>query len=273
MFKKMLWLVILVLIAACGVYVSNGGLSVTDVTSTAAPTTAVSTIAVNDTAVIDLTATDDGIIGDQGGLLCENEATATVAATNSEVPTGTTVFSATPTTAATTVAATNVPTEANTNTPTATTASSTFTPTAIPPTVTPSFTPTPTTTPLTFALQSGSPSYVTNFVHTGKGCNWSGVAGQVFDNDGNPLSNYVIKVTGKYKGVAVSLVAMTGMVSGTPYGPGSYEVVLGSSAVDSTGLLFIQLFDPNGKALTEKISFNTYADCKKNLAIINFKQN
>lgn len=253
-------MVILVLIAACSVYVSNGGLSVTDGTAPVVTTSVITTIAATNTEVIDLTATEEEINGDQGGNMCGEEATATMAVTLTEDPTEIPTGNAT-------IVVTEEPTEVFTNTPTATLESPTFTPTAIPPTAT------PTESPLVFALQSGSPSYVANFVHTGKGCAWSGVAGQVFDSDGNPLSNYVIKITGKYNSSAISMVAVTGMVSGAPYGPGSYEIVLGTKAVSSTGLLFIQLFDPNGNALTEKISFNTYSSCSKNLAIINFKQN
>ncbi len=258
-------MVILVLIAACSVYVSNGGLSVTEGTATVV-TPLITTIAAANTEVIDLTVTEEEINGDQGGNMCGEEATATVAVPITEDPIEIPTETAT-------IIVTEDPTEVYTNTPTATLEPPTFTPTAIPPTATPSFTPTPTTSPLSFALQSGSPSYIKNFAHSGKGCNWAGVAGQVFDSDGNPLMNYIIKITGKYNGVAIKKVAVTGMVNGTPYGPGSYEIVLGSSAIKTTGKLFIQLFTPEGKALTDKISFNTSANCGKNLIIINFKQN
>lgn len=241
MLKKMLWMVILVLIVACSVYVSDGGLTFDDGIVATDPATGLTAIAVTNTEVVEFTATDEVIHNEQGGDICGAESTATVAAVTSEEPT-------------------------------ATIESATFTPTSIPPTATPSFTPTPTQSPLRFSLQSGSPTYLKNFAHSSKGCKWAGVAGQVFDSNGTPLTNYIIKITGKYNGVTIKKVAVTGMVNGDPYGPGSYEIVLGSSAVKSTGKLFIQLFSPDGVALTQKISFNTSANCSKNLIIINFSQ-
>jgi len=241
MLKKMLWMVILVLIVVCSVYFSNGGLSYDDGIVTTVPTTGLTTIAVTNTEVVEFTATDEFIHNEQGGDISGEEATATVAI----VPTKESV---------------------------AAVESFTFTPTSIPATVTPSFTPTPTKLPLSFALQTGSPAYLKNFAHSSKGCKWAGVAGQVFDSNGTPLTNYIIKITGKYNGVVIKKVAVTGMVNGDPYGLGSYEIVLGSSAVKSTGKLFIQLFSPDGIALTQKISFKTSANCSKNLIIINFTQ-
>jgi hypothetical protein len=44
--------------------------------------------------------------------------------------------------------------------------------------------PTVTQTPFPLILQSGSPAYIQNFAHMDAGCNWLGIAGQVFDVDG-----------------------------------------------------------------------------------------
>jgi hypothetical protein len=110
-----------------------------------------------------------------------------------------------------------------------------------------------------------------NFVHTTEGCSWAGVAGQVFSSSGTPISNYIIKINGTYNGSTFSKLGITGMVTGDPYGPGGYEIILGTKAVDSTGLLKIQVFDTNGIAVSDALTFNTYASCTKNLVIINFK--
>jgi hypothetical protein len=171
---------------------------------------------------------------------------------------------------ATTAVATSLPTEASTNTPapTATAVPATATATLVPATATPA--PTATVTARPFGVQSASPVYMVNFVHTSDGCSWAGVAGQVFDSTGAPISNYIIKVNGTYNGAAFSKLGITGMVTGDPYGPGGYEIIFGTTAVDSTGLLKIQVFDTNGNAVSDALTFNTYASCSKNLVIINF---
>jgi len=250
MIKKMLWLVILVLIAACSVYFNDGVLNIdpgqTAIATDCADCTVIPTTEVVTEVPIDATATSEVLPTEESTL----ESTATVAET-----------------------ATLSPTEAPTETalPTST-VTPTFTATAVPPTATPTLTSTPTEVPMTFAVQTGSPVYMVNFVRTSAGCNWSGIAGQVFDNSGKPLTGYIVKITGIYNSAAVSTIAVTGMVTGTPYGPSSYEVVLGTKALDSTDLLSIQLFDPSGNVLTTPLRFSTYADCSKNLVIINFKQ-
>ena len=53
----------------------------------------------------------------------------------------------------------------------------TFTPTAVPPTATVA----PTAITEKFTLQAATPIFMINFAHTILGCNWQGVAGQVFD--------------------------------------------------------------------------------------------
>jgi hypothetical protein len=278
MIKKMLWLVILVLVAACSVYVKDtgafdtGGLLDTPVAETATATT-------NPICPVLPTAT--------GTLVTPVEPTATIeitqTATAPALPTatGTTAPTALPTATGTT-APTALPTTTSTVLPTATatsttlptaTATSTQVPTAMPPTATTAPTITATSAPMAFSVQATTPVYMVNFVYTSKGCKWQGVAGQVFDSAGKPLTNYVVKVTGSYNGSTISKVGVTGMVSGTPYGPGSYEIVLGSTAINSIDLLSIQVFDPNGKILTTPLKFSTSADCNKNLVIINFQQN
>lgn len=266
MVKKMLWLVILVLITACSVYVTNGGLSATGITPTVITTEAPVVVETTEVAV-DLTATYEASGVDQGGGTCE-EATATPIEIATEVPTETVAVTDTPTATATALP-TDTPTAIATIASTATTAA---TSTAVAATNTPTFTPTATSSALSFSVQTGSPVYLANFARPGKGCSWSGVAGQVFDSAGKPLTGYIVKITGKYNSTTINSVGVTGMVNGTPYGPGSFEIVLGLKAVTSTNLLTIQVFEPDGDAVTTPITFSTYADCSKNLMIINFTQ-
>ncbi|HBF41750.1 MAG TPA: hypothetical protein DDW19_08320 [Anaerolineaceae bacterium] len=131
--------------------------------------------------------------------------------------------------------------------------------------------PTPTATAMPFKVQAMTPVFMTNFVHTDAACNWQGVAGQVFDANLVPVLNYIVKVSGTYSSQPVSLVGITGMVTGKPYGPGSYEIVLGNAPVTSTDTLIIQLFDPNGDPVSDPQSFSTSNECSKNLVLINFQ--
>lgn len=165
--------------------------------------------------------------------------------------------------------ATAAPIDTITPTPTATLAP---TATEIPlPTATQTPLPTATPTTVPFQVQAMTPIFMSNFVHTDAACNWQGVAGQAFEANDVPVLNYIVKITGLYNGQMVNLLGVTGMVSGLPYGPGSYEIVLGSTPVDSLDTLSIQLFNENGDPITDPLSFSTSKDCSKNLVIINFK--
>ncbi len=189
--------------------------------------------------------------------------TATIQATStaSTEPTATTEATATPE-----QSTTDLPTPTITSTPLPTlTATATASPTA---------TSSPTATEEIFnelfEVQTGSPVYVTNFVHPQAACNWQGVAGQVFTRQGLPLVGYVVRVSGVYNGQPVNLLGLTGLVENTPYGPGSFELVLGSQALDTQDVLYIQLFEPSGTEVSAPVGLTTYSSCSKNLLIINF---
>jgi len=196
--------------------------------------------------------------------------TAIVANTATPIPTDVTVE---PTVAPT---STGVPTLATTVAPTAT--STVLPPTAtvlVPTNTSTSVPPTVTSTAITieekFTIQAATPIFMVNFAHTEEACNWQGVAGQVFDKSGKPLLNYVVKVTGTYNGAPFNKIGITGMVAGSPYGVGGYEIVLGLSAVASVDLLTIQVFDTQGIAVTKALPFSTSSSCTQNLVLINFK--
>jgi hypothetical protein len=153
------------------------------------------------------------------------------------------------------------------------------TPTKILPTPTPTLKPTtapskvqnvetPTTQP--YSVQPNTPIFTQNFNHADKGCNWMGVAGQVFPAKGFPIVNLVVAVTGKLGDKTLDQIQLTGLASA--YGPGGFEVELSSTPVASTKTLSIQLYDLSGKAISDPLAFNTLADCKKNLILINFVQ-
>jgi hypothetical protein len=141
------------------------------------------------------------------------------------------------------------------------------------PTELPAETSTPqfTATSFPFILQSGTPAYIENFAHPSKGCDWLGIAGQVFDEDGKPLLNKIVMVTGKIEGEVLEIVGVTGVPEADIYGPGGFEIQIADHVLDSEKALAIQVFNLDGIPISDSISFDTIADCGKNLIIINYQ--
>jgi len=142
------------------------------------------------------------------------------------------------------------------------------TPTTVATTAVPA-TPTNSTT-FKYIVQPGSPAYLANFSDSAAGCSWQGIGGQVFSAAGVPVTNLVIKAGGSWNGTTSSSLGL-GLSGAAPqYGEGGYEVRLGTVAVNSSGTVWIQVFDLASKELSEKIYVNTYADCARNLTLVNF---
>ena len=158
--------------------------------------------------------------------------------------------------------ATPGPTPTGSLTPTATGAA-TPTATATNPTPTPSR----TLSALSFTGEDGGPVYKANDVNP-SGCDWSGVGGQVFDLAGQPVTGLLVSLEGAGPD---PLLTLTG---GAPaYGPGGYEFFLDIQPTDTVDVYRVQLVDTNEAPLSEPIPFDTFADCEKNLILINFVQN
>lgn len=121
-----------------------------------------------------------------------------------------------------------------------------------------------------YIVQDGTPSYMENFNYLDKGCEWQGVAGQVFGKDNAPVKYLIVKVFGTWNGEEVSKMAVTGMLKAKAYGKGGYEIELGDVAIKSTEPLSIQIFRSDGTPLSEPFQFMTKAKCSRNLVIINF---
>jgi len=85
---------------------------------------------------------------------------------------------------------------------------------------------------------------------------------------GKTVSNLVVVANGKLGNDPVDLVGLTG--ANFAYGPGGYEIQLSDKVINSTNSLSIVLFDLSGTALSNTVTFPTYANCSKNLIIINF---
>jgi hypothetical protein len=159
-----------------------------------------------------------------------------------------------------------------------------FTPTATQtaapePTVTatpqPTFTATPTpvlapTLVVQYRQQPGTPAYIQMFRQPELGCNWMGVAGQVFDVEGQPISGIVVVVTGAIGEQQVDLVGVSGAVPA--YGPGGYELQLSAKPLATSGTLAMTLYDLDGVPLIEPLLFDTKSSCSQNLVLINFQE-
>ena len=174
---------------------------------------------------------------------------------------------ATPTAAPVETRVTVVPTLPG-DTPTPTLA---FTPTPAVPTATPTpaFTPTPTVPPKPYALQPGAVIALPAFTHPEAGCAWMGVGGQVIDEDGQPVKDLVIAVSGPQNGVPTDWMGYTGAASA--YGLGGFEIQLAGQVASAQ--YTIQVFDLNGEPLSDPFRFTTSADCQQNLTLVNFSPN
>jgi hypothetical protein len=129
-----------------------------------------------------------------------------------------------------------------------------------------------TTNPLPFELNSGSPIAISSLAfHPEAGCNWMGVAGQVLNMSGAPISSgVVVKLGGVLTGTPKDLTSLSG--TATQYGDAGYEIILASKPIASSNTLWVQLLDQAGLPLSGQVYFDTYDSCDKNLIFINFRQ-
>jgi len=123
-------------------------------------------------------------------------------------------------------------------------------------------------------LHEEGPQYIpaTTF-HPDLACSWMGVAGQVIDVNGSPVQGLIIEVGGLLGGKKIgnpTLLQATGLA--IAYGDAGYEVKLADDPIASIGSLWIQVLDQAGLPLSEKIYFDTFEDCERNLVVIYFKQ-
>ncbi len=102
------------------------------------------------------------------------------------------------------------------------------------------------------------------------GCTWMGVAGRAYDLQNGPVTKLEVQLFGILDGNLLSLTSLTG--TSIQYGPSGFEFTLANKPIASNQRLSIRLVDQAGVALSDRIFFDTYADCTKNLVVINFKQ-
>ncbi len=136
--------------------------------------------------------------------------------------------------------------------------------------------PTPSATPhsiglFSFGVQGEPRAIESSLFNPGRTCQWMGVAGQVFDLKNSPVPlGIIVQLAGSVNGKVLNITSLTG--TATQYGPSGYEVTLADRTAASTGQLWIRLLNQEGIPLTDRVFFDTYSDCNKNLIIINFKQ-
>lgn len=132
----------------------------------------------------------------------------------------------------------------------------------------------PTETPFVgyyaFVAQTELKAISSNIFKPDLQCKWTGVAGQVFDLQGRPVKGIRVWLRGTFNGKTVNLLGLT--VEGSPYGPSGFEITLGDTPLDSSEKLSIQLLDQANLPISERVYFDTFSDCEKNLILVNFKQ-
>ncbi len=106
-------------------------------------------------------------------------------------------------------------------------------------------------------------------IHPDLACKWAGVGGKVLDANNQPVSFLTVQMGGDLGGNPVSDQVITG--TNLAYGTSGFEFKkLADAPIDSSQTLWVQLFDNKGTPLTQKIYFDTYANCEQNLVMIDF---
>ncbi len=124
-------------------------------------------------------------------------------------------------------------------------------------------------TPFPFVLQSDSPRYLPAFTQPEAGCAWVGIAGQVFDENRQPIDGVVVLVKGYFNGKVIDTMSLSGL--GKAYGPAGFEIQIGDRSAETSNALTIQLVNDQFEALSEAYPLTTYDDCQRNLILINFQ--
>jgi hypothetical protein len=137
----------------------------------------------------------------------------------------------------------------------------------------PTETPTPTRTPKApFSAASVNSIESVIIPHLlNAGCNWQGVGGTVDDQNGSPIIGIVVRLAGRLDGKSIELTTVSGV--SPEYGKSGFEFVLGDTPANSHETLYVQLLDQAGLPLSDKIYFDTFSDCEKNLVLVRFKKN
>lgn len=137
--------------------------------------------------------------------------------------------------------------------------------------VPPTRTPKPTSTPK--ALFSVTVNYIPSTIfYPELGCSYFGVAGEAVDVNNGPYKFGIVKVGGTLNGQTFdpsNHTTVTGVA--TKFGQAGFEIVFDMPPVNSNKTLWIQIFDVADIPQSDRIYFNTYNDCERNLIQVRFK--
>jgi hypothetical protein len=122
-----------------------------------------------------------------------------------------------------------------------------------------------------FVLQQGSPKALPNIYNPERGCDWMGVGGQAVDLNGAPYIGLIVQLGGSLGGRPYETkLSITG--TAPQYDRAGFEFLIADRPIASNRTLWLQLLDQAGLPLSEKIYFDTFNDCEKNLIILYFTQ-
>lgn len=124
-----------------------------------------------------------------------------------------------------------------------------------------------------FVLKGGKVAAIENFAYPEAGCDWMGVAGRVFDLRDSVILGQQVQLGGVLPGAPGPgdfSLTLTGLA--TRYGAGFYEFTLANRPIASSGTLWLQVLDQQGLPMSDKVYFDTYAECDKNLILVDFEQ-
>jgi hypothetical protein len=121
-----------------------------------------------------------------------------------------------------------------------------------------------------YIVQIGTPLGTANFIHPEAGCNWTGIGGQVFNLEGQPVTGLIVQVGGVLSGAQFLSLGITG--NSPALGDGGYEVKLADHPVATKDSLWVQLFDASGNPLSHRLYIETYDVCDRGFILLNFTE-
>lgn len=124
--------------------------------------------------------------------------------------------------------------------------------------------------PYPFATQSTPVPLNAALFNPNHGCNWTGIAGQITDLNGNPIVGIQVRLVGIFNKKYLDYLTLSG--TAPIYGPSGYEFTLGEQPLQTNESVWLQLVEVNGIPLSERVYIKTYAECDKNLLLLNFVQ-
>jgi hypothetical protein len=121
-----------------------------------------------------------------------------------------------------------------------------------------------------FAVLGTPESFASTVFHPSSDCKWMGVGGKTVDMQDAPIVGITVELGGYLGSTYINLLSLTG--TALQYGTAGYEFTLSNQPIASIKTLWIQLLDQAGLPLSNRVYFDTYNDCQKNLELITFKQ-